>query len=132
MRQIMKLYFVLLAIPLAVLSGSSISKQDSCVPAYAVLDDALDIPVGTWELRFRLLVVGCDQGLRENWPPKLDQLKRELAIELQEPHPVQTLLLIRERSPQLRQRLVKRINKLLASHVVEDVFLFDAKAAEGI
>jgi hypothetical protein len=40
------------------------------------------------------------------------------------------LILIRDRSPELRERLVERLNDLFEKSVVYDVFLFDAKAAE--
>jgi hypothetical protein len=76
------------------------------------------------------LAIGCREKLQGVWPPSIDVLKREFLPELQEPHPVQTLMLIRDRSPELRERLVERLNAVFEQRIVYDVFLFDAKAAE--
>lgn len=109
--------------------GSKISGK--CTPAYAELEGGpLKVSVGVWEISFNLLVVGCRENLLRVWPPDRRVLESELALEMQEPHPVQTLFLIRERSPELRKRLTKRLNKIFQEPVVSDVFLFDAKAAE--
>ena len=101
-----------------------------CTPTYFELQEPLSFPVGASELSFRLLVIGCHENLVDVWPPSKQDLERELLSALQEPHPVQILILIRDRSPELRERLVERLNDLFEKSVVYDVFLFDAKAAE--
>lgn len=111
-------------------AGASSASQNVCKPAYAVLEEQVKLQVGASELSFSLLVVGCEEALAAAWPPRIADLQKELAIELAEPHPVQVLFLIRERSPELRRRLTGRVNRVLGKSVVYDVFLFHAKAAE--
>jgi hypothetical protein len=106
------------------------SRQDICRPTYMVLERPVEINVGASELRFSLLAVGCEKELAPAWPPELEKLQREFAAELSEPHPVQTLLLIRERAPDLRRRLTRRLNSVLGMPVAYDVFLYDARASE--
>lgn len=81
-------------------------------------------------MSFRLLAVGCEEKLHKVWPPNRELLEQELATELKGTHPVRILFTIDERSPDLRKRVAKSVNKITATPVVEDVFLYDAKAAE--
>jgi hypothetical protein len=53
-----------------------------------------------------------------------------LTPELQELDPVQTLLGIRDGSPELRARLTKKLNEVLKDARANDVFLFDATGTE--
>jgi hypothetical protein len=117
----------------AVLLGSAGKKPapaDSCTPAYFELQEPLVLSVGASELTFRLLVIGCHETLVDVWPPSKEALERGFLPELSEPHPVQILMMIRDRSPELRARLVDKLNEFFEKNVVYDVFLFDAKAAE--
>lgn len=113
-------------------SSPAFAAREACTPTYAMLEEEVDISVGNWNISFHLLGVGCKEILFHRWPPRREELQRQLALELQSPHPVQILGMIRDHSPDLRRRLVKRINKVLGASVVSDVFLFDAKAAEAI
>lgn len=101
-----------------------------CRPALATLDDPVKLDLGASELSFRLVAVGCDNDLKAAWPPDMAGLEKGLEVDLQEPHPVQILLMIRDRSPELRQRLTHRLNAVLKRPVISDVFLYDAKVAE--
>jgi hypothetical protein len=128
----MNVYSILAILMLALVSNPGFAAREVCTPTYAVFNEEVDISVGSWNVSFHLLAVGCKESLLQRWPPKQEELLRELALELQSPHPVQILGLIRDHSPELRRRLVKKINKVLGTPVVKDVFLFDAKASEAI
>lgn len=114
------------------LGGASkeIAPEGTCTPAYFEFKEPVRVSVGVSELSFRLLAIGCRENLEDVWPPSMEAVEREFRPELQEPHPVQTLLMIRDRSPRLRERLVGGLNRAIKQHAVHDVFLFDAKAAE--
>ena len=101
-----------------------------CKPAFVELKEPLSISMGSWELTFNLLAIGCAEKLAPKWPPPLEKLKKQLESELREPHPVQTLFLIRDRSVDLRERVTRCLNNALGSKVVEDAFMFNAKASE--
>jgi len=129
----MKRYFLIAAAIGFAWVGSASARPDSrasCRPTYVVLAEPVKIRTGASELSFNLLAVGCEELLARAWPPKIQDLEREFTLELKEPHPVQILFLIRERSPDLRQRLTRRLNHVLGKPVVSDVFLYGAKAAE--
>jgi len=111
-------------------AGASTGSKAGCTPAYVVLDAPVKILTGASELSFELLAVGCKEALASAWPPKMDKLVKELTAELQEPHPVLILFWIRDGSPDLRKRVTCRLNRVLGKPVVQDVFLFEAKAAE--
>lgn len=111
-------------------TSKKLAPTDNCTPAYFEFKGPIVVSVGASELSFRLLAIGCHENLEGVWPPSKVALEREFLPELQEPHPVQILLMIRDRSPELRERLVERLNNVLKEPVVYDVFLFDAKAAE--
>lgn len=102
----------------------------SCTPAFFELKEPLEVPAATGTVSFRLLAVGCAEDLGRAWPPPLDRLEQAFASELQEPHPAQTLLMMRDRSPELRARLTKRLNEVLNNARASDVFLFDAESSE--
>jgi len=103
---------------------------DTCTPAYFEFKETVVVSVGASELSFRLLAIGCHEKLKSVWPPPKEALEREFLPELREPHPVQILMMIRDRSPELRKRLTERLNDVFKQRVVYDVFLFDAKAVE--
>lgn len=132
MRLIFLLKFVPIALVLLLLNPttSDADIRSDCTPAYAVFDRPLKIVIGSWELSFRLLAVGCKEKLHEIWPPNRELLEQEIATELKGTHPVRILFMIDERSPDLRKRIARRVNKITTTPVVEDVFLYDAKAAE--
>lgn len=114
------------------LGGASKQPESEvvCTPSYFELSEPVSVSVGVSQLSFRLLAIGCRESLEELWPPSVDKLEAELQVELREPHPVQTLFLIRDRSPELRERVTERLNTVFEKRVVYDVFLFDAKAVE--
>lgn len=101
-----------------------------CTPGYVLLDDPVRLTIGSSELTFSILAVGCEESLSKAWPLDVKELEKKLSIELREPHPVQTLLLIHDRSLDLRRRVTRRVNEVLGKSVVEDVFLFEAKVLE--
>lgn len=102
----------------------------SCTPAFVELTEPVEVPSGECTISFRLLAVGCAEDLEGAWPPTLDRLEQEFGRELQEPDPQQTLLMIRNRSPELRARLTRRLNDVLNDGRASDVFLFDARCSE--
>jgi hypothetical protein len=102
----------------------------SCTPAFFELQEPIEIPAGAWTISFRLLAVGCAEDLGRVWPPSLDRIEQAFIPELQEPHPIQTLLMIRDHSPEMRARLTKKLNEVLKDARANDVFLFDAKGSE--
>jgi hypothetical protein len=95
-----------------------------------VLEEPVKVQVGGSELSFKLLAVGCEDALTTTWPPKREELEQELAKELREPHPVQILFLIRDRSPDLRRQVTRSLNKVLGKEIVRDVFLYSPRVAE--
>jgi len=125
----MILPFLVALIFLGCADGKSATADKSCTPSYREMDDVIRIHVGNFELSFRLLAIGCDEDLEVAWPPKRDLLERELALELQDTHPIQTALTIRDR-PDLRKRLASRINSVIDTPAVTDVFPFEVKVAE--
>lgn len=129
----MRNYLILwLFVILVATRGEADGAKRQCTPAYAVLQEEISVPLGNWHLNFRLLAVGCQESLSRAWPPRREVLERELASELSGQHPVKTLLLINEQSSDFRKRVTGKVNKILGSPVVQDVFLFNAKAAEDI
>ena len=88
--------------------------------------------IGASVLNSRMLAIGCNEDLGSVWPPPRDLIERVLLPELKEPHPVQILMMIRDRSPDLRKRLVLQLNSIIGNAVVHDVFVLDAKAAEKL
>lgn len=125
---------VLIAGPWVVASVAGTAPRSSpteCTPAYFELERRVAVDVGASELSFRLLAVGCREELGEVWPPAHELVEQQLQPELQEPHPVQILMMIRDRSTDLRVRLTARLNEgVFNSPVVYDLFLFEARAAE--
>ena len=101
-----------------------------CTPTYFELEEPVAVAVGVSELSFRLLAIGCREELEGVWPPAAESLDREFQAALSEPHPVQILMLIRERSPELRKKLVARLNAIFERRLVHDVFLYDGRVAE--
>jgi hypothetical protein len=110
----------------------ALGPSASCTPTFFELDRAVEVRTGAWTISFRLLAVGCEEDLGRAWPPPLDRLEQAFTPELQGPHPVQTLMMIRDRSPELRARLTKRLNDVLEGGRAHDVFLFGAKGSEEI
>ncbi len=123
---------LVLAILAASLAAGGLGDEanNKCTPAYFELDEAVRVSVGASVLSFRMLAIGCKEDLGSVWPPPRDSIERALLPELKEPHPVQILMMIRDRSPDLRKRLVIQLNSIIDNAVVHDVFIFDAKAAE--
>lgn len=102
-----------------------------CTPSFFELDRRVSISADYSELSFRMLAIGCKEGLGKQWPPSHDAIEQALRPELLEPHPVQILLMIRDRDVDLRARLVARLNeRVFGGPSAYDVFLFDAEAAE--
>jgi hypothetical protein len=119
----------------ALLLGGAVESQRSatpCTPAFFELKEPVEVRTGGGTISFRLLAVGCAEDLGRAWPPSLDRLEEAFTPELREPHPVQTLMLIREKSPELRARLTKRLNEVLKGAHAYDVFLFAAQGSEEI
>lgn len=104
--------------------------RPGCTPGYGVVERPIEIEVGSWNLSFMLLAVGCEERLRVVWPVDSKTIARELSSEFQNEHPVQTLLHIRDRSLELRKRICGKLNSILGERAVYDVFIYDAKAAE--
>jgi hypothetical protein len=123
---------VLTCLGLLCLGGAANSSEpiDNCTPAYFELKELIAIQIGASELNFRLLAIGCQEKLAAAWPPDQASLEREFRLELQGSHPVQTAMMIRDGSPDLRARLVARLNSLIEAPAVTDIFLFDIKVAE--
>jgi hypothetical protein len=112
------------------IAGPKPNHRGACQPAYMVLEEPVKVQVGGSELSFKLLAVGCEDALTTTWPPKREELEQELAKELREPHPVQILFLIRDRSPDLRRQVTRSLNKVLGKEIVRDVFLYSPRVAE--
>lgn len=103
----------------------------TCTPSFRETDGLVKVPIDTFsELSFRMLVIGCEEDLNRVWPIDKGLVEKQFSLELQEPHPVQTALMISKRSPELRARLTRRLNEVLKESVIYDVFLWDATAAE--
>lgn len=116
------------------LGGASESEGPTsvCTPAFFELEEPVEVRTSAWTISFRLLAVGCEEDLARAWPPPLDRLEKAFTPELEGPHPVQTLMMIRDRAPDLRARLTKRLNEVLEGGRAHDVFLFGAKGSEEI
>jgi len=128
------LTFVATLVAVLLLGGTDPKPRStqSCTPSYRESDGLVKVPIDAFsELSFRILAIGCNEDFERAWPPEKGLVEKEFSLELQEPHPVQIALMIRDRSPELRARLAKRLNNVLKEPVVYDVFLFDATAAES-
>lgn len=107
-------------------------RPSDCVPTYAELEHPVEVEVGNWEISTKIVAIGCRENLSSSWPPDRRQLEMALRTEWSEPHPVQILQLISERSPEIRKRVSAIINKVIGKKVVNDVLFFDARAAEDL
>jgi len=126
---------VILAIFLTISSpfgelGSESSPEKTCNPSYRELEEEIKIRLGNFELSFVALAIGCNEELEKAWPPDHDLIEREFAIELRDTYPVQAAVMIRDQPPELRERLVRRLNGILKKSVVTDVYFYNIKLAE--
>jgi len=102
----------------------------NCTAAYREMTDRVEILSGNFELSFRTLAIGCNEELEKAWPPEHDRVEKEFSLELQDVHPIQAAIMIRDLPPELRSRLIERLNSIINRPVVTDLFFFDIKVAE--
>ncbi|MEM9293024.1 MAG: hypothetical protein AAGD01_15190 [Acidobacteriota bacterium] len=106
-------------------------RAKACTPTYLEVEEVPKLQVASWILEFRVLAIGCRELLEPEWPPKIEDIERELSNALGDIHPVQTLVDINEGSAEVRKKVVQALNHAISKEdVVTDVFLYDPKASE--
>lgn len=127
----MRALFALLLLAVFCTAGCSRGEK-TCAPSFRVLDPPISIDLGDWEVSFSLVAVGCESQLASTWPPNSERLTAALVRDLQELHPVETVVLINDNSPKIRRLVTEALNQVLGGGTVSDVFLFKPRAAEGL
>lgn len=111
-------------------SVGCLSKREECTPTYGTIDPPLTLNIGALELSFSIVAVGCQERLDPVWPPPRKELESALVTELRDRHPVEIIFQINDDSTEIRRRVTAVLNNVLGGSVVNDVFLFKARAAE--
>ncbi len=127
----MKVTAGLFGVALLLVASLGCSKERmECTPTYGLLDPPLRLNIGALELSFSIAAIGCQERLDPVWPPPREKLESALGAELRDRHPVETIFQINDDSPEIRRRVTAVLNNVLGGSVVNDVFLFKARAAE--
>jgi len=103
------------------------TSTKSCTPSYRDVENEIRVRFGDFELSFRVLAIGCNEELEKTWPLEHNLVEREFRLGLQNDFPIQATATIRNQSPRLRERLTKRINRLIGLPAVTDVYFYDVK-----
>ena len=108
--------------------GNDRSDADRCRPTYRqISDEPLEIEVGAWTFRSKVLLIGCAQELHllsaKEIASIIEVLKsmfREKGLDMQF-HPLA-----------YREKMIVRIKAALGKTAVNDIFLFSISSAEGM
>lgn len=121
--------YAILMVFLSVLTPSQVLAE--CTPKIHTLAERIELHIGASDLKFELLVAGCESSLSPAWPPEnLTQLEEALARIWEDRHPLVVLLELRKRSPEILREAKNAINGILGAELVSDIFVYSGRVAE--